>query len=374
MSDKTKSVTQAIKRNINILNSVVLLIVFTLFFLNVKYLYETINYIPAFSIVSMLTIVSGLVLMSLYLARIISRNAIKEIEEYDNQLNSLLISTKLEINERREAEDELKRSHSTILQQEKMASIGQLAAGVAHEINNPMGFISSNLGILRKYAGKLAEFIKELSQAAGQLNGKGPAAGLKEKRNQLKIDYILDDIEPLIKESLEGADRVKTIVQNLKTFSRVDEAEYKHADINECIESTLNIVWNELKYKSTVEKNYEELPLTKCYPQQLNQVFMNLLVNAAQAIEKQGVIKIKTWNVDGLICISISDTGIGIPEDKISKIFEPFFTTKEIGKGTGLGLSIAYDIMKKHNGDINVDSEVGKGTIFNIKIPVVEGT
>jgi two-component system NtrC family sensor kinase len=157
----------------------------------------------------------------------------------------------------------------------------------------------------------------------------------------------------LIKESLEGAERVKKIVQNLKSFSRVEEAEYKFADINECIESTLNIVWNELKYKATVTKEYGEVPQIKCYPQQINQVFMNLFINAVQAIEKQGEIKIKTWNGNGLINISVSDTGNGIPQDKLSRIFEPFFTTKPVGQGTGLGLSITYDIVKKQ-GDITV--------------------
>ena len=197
---------------------------------------------------------------------------------------------------------------------------------------------------------------------------------LEEIRNKLKLDYVLNDITPLIEESLNGAARVTRIVQNLKSFSRVDHAEYTAADINECIESTLNIVWNELKYKSTVEKEYGELPLTKCYPQQLNQVFMNLLVNAAQAIEKEGIIKIKTWSADGAIHISISDTGAGIPEEKINKIFDPFYTTKEVGKGTGLGLSISYDIVKKHNGEIHVRSEIGTGTEFLIHIPVVKET
>ncbi|MDH4028566.1 MAG: ATP-binding protein, partial [Nitrospirota bacterium] len=135
----------------------------------------------------------------------------------------------------------------------------------------------------------------------------------------------------------------------------------------------LNIVWNELKYKTTVKKEYGDIPMTKCYPQQLNQVFMNLLVNAAQAIEKQGEITIRTSNGDGSIYVAVSDTGSGIPADKLGRIFEPFFTTKEVGKGTGLGLSITYDIVKKHNGEIMVDSEVGKGTTFTIRIPVVEG-
>jgi PAS domain S-box-containing protein len=271
------------------------------------------------------------------------------------------------------AYQELKATQAQILQREKMASIGQLAAGVAHEINNPMGFITSNLGTLGKYLSKITEFINVQTKTLEDRKAKDILEELKEIRKKLKIDFILEDIGQLIEESLEGAERVKKIVQNLKTFSRVDEAEFKFADINECIESTLNIVWNELKYKATLKKEYEQLPLTKCYPQQLNQVFMNLLVNAAHAIEKQGEIKIKTWNGDGFINVSISDTGCGIPPDKINRIFEPFFTTKEIGKGTGLGLSISYDIIKKHNGEILVESEVGKGTTFTVRIPVVEG-
>ena len=270
------------------------------------------------------------------------------------------------------ANNELKQTQSQMLQQEKMASIGQLAAGVAHEINNPMGFISSNLGTLGKYTDKLSEFINIQSRALESIDDVQKAEELREARKRLKIDYILEDIRELIKESLDGADRVKKIVQDLKSFSRVDEAEYKMADINECIESTLNIVWNELKYKATVHKEYGDIPMTRCYPQQLNQVFMNLLVNASHAIEKQGEITIKTWNSGNTINVSISDTGCGIPEDKINRIFEPFFTTKEVGKGTGLGLSIAYDIIKKHNGEISVQSEVGRGTTFTVKIPVVE--
>ena len=278
-----------------------------------------------------------------------------------------LITEKLE-----NAYRELKATQSTILQREKMASIGQLAAGVAHEINNPIGFITSNLGTLGKYMNRLTEFISAQSDALELLKEENVKGSLREKRKKLKLDYILEDVEQLIEESLDGAERVKKIVQNLKTFSRVDEAEFKHADINECLESTLNIVWNELKYKATVQKEFQKLPLTKCYPQQLNQVFINLLVNAAHAIDKQGEIIIKTWNSKGNINISISDSGCGIPDDRIGKIFEPFFTTKEVGKGTGLGLSISYDIVKKHNGEIRIESKEGKGTTFTITIPVVE--
>ena len=180
----------------------------------------------------------------------------------------------------------------------------------------------------------------------------------------------MEDGNELIKESLEGAERVRTIVQNLKSFSRVDESECKSADINECLESTINIVWNELKYKANLVRELGEIPMTRCYPQQINQVFMNLLVNASQAIEKQGEIRVKTWHDATSVYASVSDNGCGIPESVRTRIFEPFFTTKEVGKGTGLGLSITYEIIKKHNGDIYVESEPGNGTTLTIRLPI----
>lgn len=265
---------------------------------------------------------------------------------------------------------ELKAAHSQIMQREKMASLGQLAAGVAHEINNPMSFINSNLVTLDKYISRLNEFILAQSEFIGSING-GLEAGLEDKRKMLKLDYIMGDAKQLITESIEGADRVKKIVLDLKSFSRVDRPEFDLADINSGLESTINIVWNELKYKVTLKREYGNIPMTMCNSGHLNQVFMNLLINAAQAIENQGEITVKTWDENGFIHVSISDTGCGIPEDMIDKIFDPFFTTKEIGKGTGLGLSLAYDIIKKHNGKILVESKPGRGTTFTITIPIV---
>jgi two-component system NtrC family sensor kinase len=273
--------------------------------------------------------------------------------------------------------DELKESQRKIVQQEKMASIGQLAAGIAHEINNPVGFVMSNINSMGKYSERLSQFIKIQSEAVERLSKQeGDTAAvlddLHKKRRALKIDYVANDFMKVVKESLEGTERVKRIVQDLKTFSHKDEDEHKPDDINEGIESTVNVVWNELKYKANVKKKYGKIPLTKCNLGQLNQVFMNLLINAVQSIEERGEISIKTERKDGDIVVAISDTGSGIPEDKISRIFEPFFTTKEVGKGTGLGLSIAYDIVKKHNGEILVASEIGKGTTFTVTIPIVE--
>ncbi len=270
------------------------------------------------------------------------------------------------------ANENLKLSQATIIQQEKMASIGQLAAGVAHEINNPTGFVNSNLNSLDKYVGRLTEFIDAQTEAVESLGDNNIKNSLVEKKKKMKIDYICSDIKDVIKESLEGTDRIGNIVNNLKGFARLDTDKTKNINLNQCLDSTLHVVWNELKYKTTVEKDYGDLPSIEGYQQQLTQVFVNILVNAAQAIEKQGDIKIKTYNSNGSNFVIISDTGSGISEDRIDKIFEPFFTTKEVGKGTGLGMSIAYDIVLKHKGKIDVESEVGTGTTFTIELPAVE--
>jgi len=263
---------------------------------------------------------------------------------------------------------ELKEAQLQIFQQEKMASIGQLAAGVAHEINNPMGFISSNLTTLNKYIDRLAEFI-----AAGDqlLAGNTDAENLSSVRKRLKIDYIMADARQLIAESQDGAGRVRRIVQDLKSFSRVDQAECALINLNEALETTINIAWNEIKYVATLDREFGDIPQIKCYPQQLNQVFLNLLVNAAHAIgENMGSITVRTWSEDESVLVSVTDSGCGMPDEIQQKIFEPFFTTKEVGKGTGLGLSISYDIVRKHGGEIKVESEVGRGTTFIVRLPV----
>jgi two-component system NtrC family sensor kinase len=268
---------------------------------------------------------------------------------------------------------ELKNMQLQMIQQEKMSSIGQLAAGVAHEINNPIGFISSNLNTLRRYAERLKSYKEEID-ACENLLPDNIRLRLADARTKNKIDYLVPDIEALVTESLDGAERVKSIVKDLKSFSHVDEADSRMSDINAGIESTINIVWNELKYKARVDRDYGELPHTLCNLGQLNQVFMNMLVNAAHAIEKQGVISVKTWADENDIFVRIADTGSGIPADKLQKVFEPFFTTKEVGKGTGLGLSIAYDIIKRHKGEITVESEAGRGTAFTIRIPITQSS
>lgn len=268
-----------------------------------------------------------------------------------------------------------------ILQAEKMASIGQLAAGVAHEINNPVGFMSSNMHTMEdyhesihKFFTRYHDFLSELKNGSIEYHENSSAQEkireIELLEKDLDLKFILDDCPHLIHESQEGAQRIKNIVSDLKNFAHPGNEKRQWADINRCIESTLNIVWNELKYHVNVIKNFDDLPEIECHPQQLNQVFMNLFVNAAQAIEEKGQIKIRTGTENGHIEIKISDTGMGIPQENISKIFDPFFTTKSVGKGTGLGLNVSYNIIKKHNGTIAVESDVGKGTTFTIRLPV----
>jgi two-component system NtrC family sensor kinase len=290
------------------------------------------------------------------------------------QLTSQLVDSNrnLEIKSRQleAAYAELKTTQVKIFTQEKMATIGQLAAGVAHEINNPIGFISSNLRTLQKYLARLVEFIRVQDEALKVSGSSEDHETLAKARQQLKPDFIVEDVVDLIDESLDGAERVRKIVQDLKGFSRVDESEWRTIDLVECFESTINIVWNEIKYKATLVRDFSELPPVRCYPHQLNQVFMNLLINAAQAIDKEGQITVKAWQDGKEVLFSVADTGCGIPETHLSRIFEPFFTTKEVGIGTGLGLSVSYQIVKKHQGEIFVESTPGKGTIFTVRLPI----
>ncbi len=271
------------------------------------------------------------------------------------------------------AHQQLKESQSQLLQNEKMASVGQLAAGVAHEINNPMGFIAGNLRTLQKYADRLGNFIT--AQKAALSAGAGhDASELNALEKKLKIGYLLEDTQDLINESLDGAERVQVIVKNLKTFSRVDQNLTQTVDLHECLDSTINIVWNELKYKVELEKDYGDLPLITCQPQQLSQVFMNLLINGSHAIVEKGRMKIVTSADADSVYVAISDDGCGIEEDHLKRIFEPFFTTKEVGKGTGLGLSMVFDIIKSHHGEISVKSVPEEGTTFTIKLPIENET
>jgi PAS domain S-box-containing protein len=266
----------------------------------------------------------------------------------------------------------LSEAHDQLLQSEKMASIGQLAAGVAHEINNPIGFVNSNMGTLRHYVGTLLSVIDQYGQAVQQAAPGSPlATQIEAIGRKADLGYLKEDIADLVSESMDGLKRVKDIVQALKDFSHVGQMDWQYADVHSGIDTTLNIVANEIKYKATVEKHYGKLPEIKCLASQLNQVFMNLLVNAAQAIQSKGVITIATGASEGWVWVRISDNGCGIAPENLKRVFEPFFTTKPVGSGTGLGLSLSYSIVNKHGGRIDVASKPGVGTVFTIRLPVV---
>jgi two-component system, NtrC family, sensor kinase len=193
---------------------------------------------------------------------------------------------------------------------------------------------------------------------------------IKRIESDIDLEFLMSDTIDLIRESREGTDRIKKIVIDLKDFAHPGQHERMTADINRNIESVLNIVWNELKYNATVQKDFGDLPPVECYPQQLNQVFMNLLVNAGHAMQTMGEIHIATRTAGDHVEIAIRDTGCGIPEENLKRIFDPFFTTKPVGKGTGLGLNVAYNIIKKHGGEIKAASQVGEGTTFTIRLPI----
>jgi PAS domain S-box-containing protein len=266
----------------------------------------------------------------------------------------------------------LREAHDQLLQSEKMASIGQLAAGVAHEINNPIGFVNSNMSTLNRYVETLLSVVRSTNEAVTQAApGTALAARIDAINREADLAFLQEDIGELVSESLDGLKRVRDIVQSLKDFSHMGETDWHFADLHAGLETTLNIVANEIKYKATVERRYGRLPEVKCLASQLNQVFMNLLVNAAQAIRERGVITIATGVEGDWVWVAISDTGCGIPPHNMNRIFEPFFTTKPVGSGTGLGLSLSYSIINKHGGRIEVASTPEVGTTFTLRLPVV---
>ena len=284
-------------------------------------------------------------------------------KEFEHQLNS-------QNKELKEANAKLQEAQNQLLQSEKMASVGQLAAGVAHEINNPAGYVNSNICTLKEYTQNIFKLLSKYEDNVPCLSSE-KIEEIDNIKREIEYEYLKTDVNDLISESLEGLSRLKNIVQDLKDFSRVDQAEWQWADIHQGIDSTLNIVHNELKYKADVIKDYGNLPEVECIASQINQVVMNMLVNAAHAIDERGSITIQTgMNGNDWIWVKIADTGKGISKENIRKIFDPFFTTKPVGEGTGLGMSLSYSIIERHAGNIEVESEIGKGTTFTINIPV----
>ena len=278
--------------------------------------------------------------------------------------------------------DELKQTQVQLVHSEKMASLGQLVAGVAHEINNPITFVKANVAILEKQIRNVVElfnafsdifvFYDDFKKFKDKIH-----KNLMKKLEEIdllieekKFDKFIDELPIIIREMQDGVDRTQKIVQNLRDFSRTDESNVKETDINECIDSTLNILKNVYKGRIKIHKKYAQLPLISCNPSQINQVLMNLLTNAFQSIPKEGEVWIKTTSKANNILVSIKDNGGGIPDEVRSRIFDPFFTTKPIGQGTGLGLSISFKIIEAHRGTIFFDTSIGKGTEFKITLPI----
>lgn len=285
------------------------------------------------------------------------RRAETELREYQNQLEALIENRTRQLDMAREQ----------LLHSEKLSAIGQLAAGVAHEINNPLGFVSSNINTLSGYVADLLRLVEAQRDCSAE--GQKVANDLWQT---LEIDFVRDDVRQLLTESAEGLSRIRRIVQDLKDFSRMDRAPaFELANLHHCIESSLNVARNEIKYKADVVCEFGELPEVACVPSQINQIFLNLLVNAAHAIgPERGCITIRTEALGDHVRVSIADNGAGIPEAVRRRVFEPFFTTKPIGQGTGLGLSVSFGIIQQHGGTIEVDSTEGVGTVFHITLPV----
>jgi signal transduction histidine kinase len=309
-----------------------------------------------------------------------------ELSQYSEELKMLNDELESRVKERTEelsasneklkaSYEDLKFAQTKMMQQEKLASIGQLAAGVAHEINNPVGYVSSNINRLQEYFDSLQQLIEAYRKILQEEKGEATQKKVASIDAENDLQFILDDLPEIVKECLEGVGRVQEIVRNLKDFSRVDDAgKRKLFNINDAIESTLKLVWNELKYDCNVEKELLNESMVEANYGQINQVISNLLVNASHAIKdtgKHGQIFIKSWSDDARVCFSVEDSGTGMPDDVRKNIFDPFFTTKPVGKGTGLGLNISYDIIvNQHKGEIEVNSTPGAGSTFTIRLPL----
>ena len=301
---------------------------------------------------------------------------LKELNRFlENRVEQRTLQIENKNRQLEHANQELKATQAKLLHSEKMASIGVLSAGVAHEINNPLAFIMSNLHSLdvygRNYRHMLDEYkvLSQLTEPEDILKQQQKIAYLHEEYD---VNFMNEDLEPLLQDTIEGTERVRDIVKGLKEFSHVDtSANYTLCDLNECIKSTLKMASNELKYHCDIKLELGDLPLTYCCAGQINQVLLNLLLNAGHAIEDQGTITICSKQNGDRLELSVTDTGKGITEEDKGKLFDPFFTTKAVGEGAGLGLAIAYGIAQEHQGDIYVESKVGEGSRFTLSVPLL---
>lgn len=296
---------------------------------------------------------------------------VTELASYFQAEQALSVRLEQEHAELKALNEKLSMAQSQLLQSEKMAAIGQLAAGVAHEINNPIGFISSNMQTMQDYGARLLKLVAFYEKIVGKIGTDNTRAIQQDMQQRLQFDFVRQDLPELLSESVEGIERVAAIVKNLKSFSHVDNADWQYTSLVDGLENTLKIAANQLKYKVEIHREYEDsLPDVYCQPMQINQVFLNLLVNAAQAMAHGGHLYLKVWLQEQQVCLEFRDTGSGIAPEHMKRLFEPFFTTKPVGSGTGLGLSLSYSIIKKHQGDILVQSELGVGSRFTLVLPV----
>ena len=278
---------------------------------------------------------------------------------------------RLRTDELEQALKNLQNTQSQLVNQEKMASLGQLTAGIAHEINNPIGFISSNLQTLQDYATRLLKLTVFYEKIVSKTANETFLALQRDIQQRLQFDFVRTDLPELLSESIDGNDRVAEIVKNLKAFSHVDNAQWQPANLVDGLENTLKIAANQLKYHVEIHRDYAaDLPEVYCQPNQINQVLLNLLVNAAHAITKErGTITISTGIEGTNVWVDVQDTGAGIAAENMQRIFDPFFTTKPVGKGTGLGLAMVRSIVTRMGGSIECHSEVGVGTNFGLLLP-----
>ncbi len=294
----------------------------------------------------------------------------KMAEALQTLYNSLEQKVEERTKELASANEELKNTQVMMIHSEKMRSLGQLVAGITHEINNPVNFIHGNLIYLKQYSEQLLDLISNYEKYEENLSEE-QRKELKQIKDNIELDFIREDLPSLIKSCQEGTERTKNIVMDLKNFSRLDEMVVNDIDLPKEIDTTLNILHNKIKNKIEIVKDYNpDIPIIEGYGGQLNQVFMNILDNACYAIQESGKIYIRLKKEKDYVIIEFEDTGAGIPEEQVKKIFEPFFTTKPVGQGTGLGMSISYKVIQRHNGTISVKSEIGKGTVFTIKLPI----
>lgn len=307
------------------------------------------------------------------------------ISENIKEKKELLDQLQMKEEELSENIESLKNAQAMMIEEDKLANLGHLSAGIAHEINNPLGFIISNFGTLKKYIEKINDILSLYKNLVSHSNeevlSKEELEKIKIAEKEYNLDFLIDDISELFKDTEDGIERVQKIILAMRNFAHSSvEKNFEQYDLNHGITNTLVIARNEIKYNADIETELNELPVIEAIPSEINQVILNIIINASHAIkEKQekidpnyfGLLKITTFTDDSFVNCVIEDNGTGIPKENLNKIFEPFFTTKPIGKGTGLGLSIAYNIIKnKHNGDLNVESTLGEGTKIVIRLPI----